>query len=173
MRKRLSFRKLGRDGEHRWAMLRNMVTSLIKHERIMTTTAKAKELRKVADNMVTHAKVGTLHHRRLASAVVQEKAMVVKLFEILGPRYEERNGGYTRIMKLTKPRRGDSADMAYIEFVDREGELRKAKPPQGGNQNSNGGVLMNMMMKHLNISKSSQPKQSANNEAVDSNKRDA
>ena len=69
------------------AMLRNMVTSLIKHERIMTTTAKAKELRRVAEKMVTHAKVATLHHRRLASAVVREKPMLVKLFDILGPRY--------------------------------------------------------------------------------------
>ena len=88
MRKRVTFRKLGVGGEHRWAMLRNMVTSLIKHERIMTTTAKAKELRRVAENMVTHAKKGNLHHRRLAAGVVREKAAVVKLFEILGPRYE-------------------------------------------------------------------------------------
>eukprot|EP00601_Ochromonadales_sp_CCMP2298_P002002 CAMPEP_0173183612 /NCGR_PEP_ID=MMETSP1141-20130122/8491_1 /TAXON_ID=483371 /ORGANISM="non described non described, Strain CCMP2298" /LENGTH=123 /DNA_ID=CAMNT_0014106839 /DNA_START=136 /DNA_END=507 /DNA_ORIENTATION=- len=121
-----------------------MVTSLIKHERIMTTTTKAKELRKVADNMVTYAKGGTLHHRRLAAGVVREKAMVVKLFEILGPRYDERAGGYTRIMKLAKPRRGDSADMAYIEFVDRDGELRKARPAR-----PMGGVLMSMMMKHI------------------------
>ena len=72
------------DGEQRWAMLRNMVTSLIYHERIMTTTPKAKELRRVAEKMITHAKVGNLHHRRLASGVVREKAAVVKLFEILG-----------------------------------------------------------------------------------------
>jgi large subunit ribosomal protein L17 len=88
MRKRISFRKLGMNGTHRWAMLRNMVTSLIKHERIMTTTARAKELRRVAEKMVTHAKAGTLHDRRLAGTVVRERAMVVKLFEILGPRYE-------------------------------------------------------------------------------------
>ena len=102
-------------------MLRNMVTSLIHHERIITTTPKAKELRRVADKMVTHAKVGSLHHRRLASGVVQERSAVVKLFEILGPRYQGRPGGYTRILKLARPRRGDSADMAVIEFVDREG----------------------------------------------------
>jgi large subunit ribosomal protein L17 len=87
MRKRITYRQLGRDSEHRWAMLRNMVTSLIKHERIMTTTARAKELRRVADKMVTHAKEGTLHSRRLAAAVVTEKPVLVKLFEILGPRY--------------------------------------------------------------------------------------
>ncbi|CAM9174880.1 unnamed protein product, partial [Ectocarpus fasciculatus] len=119
MRKRVGFRKLGRDSAHRWAMLRNMVTSLIHHERIMTTTAKAKELRKVADNMVTYAKKGLPRHRTLASAVVREKSAVVKLFEILGPRYKHRPGGYTRVMKLAKPRRGDSADMAVIEFIDR------------------------------------------------------
>jgi large subunit ribosomal protein L17 len=131
MRKRIAFRKLSKDSEHRWAMLRNMVTSLIHHERIITTTPKAKELRRVAENMVTHAKKGDLHHRRLAAGVVQERSAVVKLFEILGPRYKERPGGYTRIMKLAKPRRGDSADMSVIEFVDREGELRKARPATG------------------------------------------
>lgn len=87
MRKRINYRQLGRDSEHRWAMLRNMVTSLINHERIMTTTTRAKELRRVAEKMVTHAKDGSLHSRRLAAAVVREKPALVKLFEILGPRY--------------------------------------------------------------------------------------
>eukprot|EP01039_Chlorochromonas_danica_P016773 gene16773-19892_t len=132
MRKGQNFRQLGRDPEHRWAMLRNMVTSLIKHERIITTTARAKELRRVADHMVTYAKKSNLHSRRLALRVVREKPMVTKLFEILGPRYMDREGGYTRVVKLNRPRRGDSADMAVIEFVDRGGELRKAKPPPGG-----------------------------------------
>ena len=122
-------RKLGIGTAHRLAMLRNMVTSLIYHERIMTTTPRAKELRRVAEKMVTYAKVGDLHNRRLAGAVVREPAAVVKLFEIIGPRYKERTGGYTRILKLAKPRKGDSADMSFIEFVDREGELRTAKPP--------------------------------------------
>ena len=130
-------RKLGMDSSHRWAMLRNMVTSLIYHERIMTTTPRAKELRRVAEKMVTHAKVGDLHHRRLASAVVREPAAVVKLFEILGPRYKERLGGYTRVLKLGKPRKGDSADMSYIEFIDREGELRKSKPPSAPQSHEN------------------------------------
>ena len=131
MRKRIAFRQLGMDGDHRWAMLRNMVTSLIHHERIMTTVHRAKELRRVAESMVTHAKEGSLHHRRLAAGVVRERSAVVKLFEILGPRYKERPGGYTRVMKLAKQRRGDSAEMAIIEFVDREGELRKARQPAG------------------------------------------
>lgn len=88
MKKRITFRKLGRDSEHRWAMLRNMVTSLIKHERILTTTAKAKELRRVAEKLVTKAKGGTLHDRSLAGAIVREAPALVKLFEILGPRYQ-------------------------------------------------------------------------------------
>jgi large subunit ribosomal protein L17 len=108
-------------------MMRNMVTSLIYHERIMTTTARAKELRKVADKLVTQAKEGSLHKRRLAAGVVRENAALVKLFEIIGPRYTARAGGYTRVMKLAKTRKGDSAEMAFIEFVDRPEELRAAK----------------------------------------------
>lgn len=88
MRKRITYRQLGRDSAHRWAMLRNMITSLIKHERIMTTTPKAKELRRVADKMVTYAKTNDLHHRRLAGKVIYEKAAVAKLFGIIGPRYQ-------------------------------------------------------------------------------------
>lgn len=87
-RKRVNLRKLGRDPEHRWAMLRNLATSLIKHERIMTTTARAKELRRVAEKLVTHAKQNNPNHYKLAEAVVTEKPALVKLFEILGPRYE-------------------------------------------------------------------------------------
>ena len=87
MKKRLNMTKLGRGSSHRWAMMRNMVTSLIKHERIMTTTVKAKELRKVAENMITYAKGGTNRHRTLADAIIRERPASVKLFEILGPRY--------------------------------------------------------------------------------------
>ena len=94
----------------------------------MTTTPRAKELRKLADRMITHAKDGSLHKRRLAAGVVRENAALVKLFEILGPRYTDRPGGYTRVMKLAKNRKGDSAEMAFIEFIDRPEELRKAKP---------------------------------------------
>ena len=94
----------------------------------MTTTPRAKELRRVAEKMIQHAKIGTLHHRRIAGGFVRTIPALTKLFEILGPRYMNRPGGYTRVMKLGKPRRGDSADMSYIEFVDREGELREARP---------------------------------------------
>ena len=128
MKKRIFGRKLNRTGSHRWAMLRNMVTSLIKHERIVTTTPKAKTVAPLLEKMVTFAKGGTLAHRRLAGAVVREEPMLTKLFGIIGPRYTDRAGGYTRIVKLSGHRKGDAADMAVVEFVDREGELRQARP---------------------------------------------
>eukprot|EP00595_Chromulina_sp_UTEXLB2642_P001613 CAMPEP_0196763502 /NCGR_PEP_ID=MMETSP1095-20130614/4215_1 /TAXON_ID=96789 ORGANISM="Chromulina nebulosa, Strain UTEXLB2642" /NCGR_SAMPLE_ID=MMETSP1095 /ASSEMBLY_ACC=CAM_ASM_000446 /LENGTH=107 /DNA_ID=CAMNT_0042116847 /DNA_START=124 /DNA_END=444 /DNA_ORIENTATION=- len=95
----------------------------------MTTVAKAKELRSIADRVIGYGKCDSDHNKVLANAILREKAAVVKLFEIIGPRYKDRNGGYTRVMKLMKQRRGDSAEMAFIEFVDRDGELRKARPP--------------------------------------------
>ena len=101
----------------------------------MTTTPKAKELRRVADKCVTYAKKYHItknnQQRTLAGAIVREKAAMGKLFDILGPRYEHREGGYTRVMKLQLPRKGDSADMSFIEFVDRKGELRPARPGTG------------------------------------------
>jgi len=139
-----------------------MVSSLIEHERIVTTNAKAKELRHLADRMITLAKKGQpetsasvddsntntdaddarahahastktpgelLHHRRRASRIVRGEWNVTKLFEVLGPRYKFREGGYTRIMKLARPRAGDNAPMAVIEYVDRPGEIRAARPP--------------------------------------------
>ncbi|CAM9922238.1 unnamed protein product [Heterosigma akashiwo] len=128
MKKRLAFSRLGRDTAHRWAMLRNMVTSLIYHERIQTTVPKAKALKRIADQMITLGKKGNLHAYRQAGAVVQEKPALKKLFAILAPRYTDRSGGYTRLLQLAKPRRGDGADMAIIEYIDRDGELRKPKP---------------------------------------------
>jgi large subunit ribosomal protein L17 len=110
-------------------MFRNMVTSLIYHERIMTTLPKAKELRRVAEKVITLGKKGELHHRQLVGGILREKAAVSKLFEIIAPRYSDRPGGYTRVMKLMRQRRGDSANMAYIELVDRQGELRPARQP--------------------------------------------
>lgn len=132
MRKRLAqFRKLGRTPEHKWAMLRNMVTSLIKHERIVTTLPKAKDLRFLADKVVGYAKKGkTAHGYQLALRIIREKPVAVKLFEVLGPRYEDREGGYTRILKLSRNRRGDNAPMAVIEYVDRPGEIRAARVPK-------------------------------------------
>lgn len=129
MKKRIAFRKLGRTTSHKWSMLRNMVTSLIEHERIVTTLPKAKELKHLAEQMITLAKAQDLHSRRQANAVVRGQWNLTKLFEVLGPRYQLREGGYTRIMKLAKNRAGDNAPMAVIEYVDRPGEIRAARPP--------------------------------------------
>jgi large subunit ribosomal protein L17 len=107
-----------------------MVTSLINHERIVTTLPKAKELRRVAEKVITQAKQNTLHSRRQADKIIREPTALTKLFEILGPRYGDRVGGYTRILKLSKNRAGDNAEMAVIEYVDRPGEVRAARPPQ-------------------------------------------
>lgn len=132
MKKRVAFRRLGRTTSHKWALLRNMVTSLIKHERIVTTVAKAKELRHLADHMITLAKANPskeLSAIRQANKIIFEKPVLTKLFQVLGPRYEKRDGGYTRILKLSKRRDGDNAEMAVMEYVDRPSELRAARPP--------------------------------------------
>ena len=106
-----------------------MVSSLITHERIVTTVAKAKEVSPLAEKMITMAKKQDLHNRRRAAAIVRGDTTLTKLFGILGPRYEHREGGYTRIMKLAKNRVGDNAPMAVIEYIDRPGEIRAARPP--------------------------------------------
>lgn len=109
-------RKLNRSPSHRLALLRNMATSLLRHDRITTTDAKARELRRWADWLITLGKDGSLHARRRALAFVQDKAVVARLFNELGPRFMERDGGYTRIVKIGR-RRGDSAPLAVIELV--------------------------------------------------------
>lgn len=109
-------RKLGRTTSHRIAMLRNMVTSMLKYEKIVTTDIKAKELRRVADKMITLGKRGDLHARRQALSFVRDPEMVGKLFSELSARFKDRAGGYTRIIK-TGYRKGDSAPMAVIEFM--------------------------------------------------------
>jgi large subunit ribosomal protein L17 len=112
-------RKLNKKPAHRRAMFANMCASLIKHEQIMTTLPKAKELRPVVEKLVTLGKKGGLHARRQAISEIRDVAMVKKLFEVLAPRYKERHGGYTRIMKAGF-RYGDNAPRAVIEFVDRD-----------------------------------------------------
>lgn len=119
MRHRKSGRKLNRTSSHRKAMFANMAASLIEHEQITTTLPKAKELRPIVDKLVTLAKKGDLASRRLAISRVRDVAMVRKLFDTIAPRYEERNGGYTRVLKAGF-RYGDSAPLAVIEFVDRD-----------------------------------------------------
>ena len=112
-------RKLNRTAEHRRAMFGNMCAALIKHEQISTTLPKAKELRPIVQKLVTLGKRGDLHARRQAVAEIRDVAMVKKLFDVIGPRYKTRNGGYTRVLKAGF-RHGDSAPVAVIEFVDRD-----------------------------------------------------
>ncbi|MFN3228545.1 MAG: 50S ribosomal protein L17 [Asticcacaulis sp.] len=119
MRHGSGYRKLGRTTSHRIAMFANMAASLIKHEQIVTTLPKAKELRPFVEKLVTLAKRGDLHSRRIAISRVRDVAQVGKLFDTLGPRYAERNGGYIRVLKAGF-RHGDNAPMAVIEFVDRD-----------------------------------------------------
>jgi large subunit ribosomal protein L17 len=123
MRHRNAFRKLNRTATHRSALFASLASALIKHEQIVTTLPKAKDLRRVADRLITLAKRGDLHARRLAFARIRDEAMVAKLFDTLGPRYAERPGGYTRVMKAGF-RYGDSSPMAVIELVDRDTDAR-------------------------------------------------
>ena len=145
MRHRKAGRRLGRDSEHRIALFRNLSRSLIEHERIITTEAKAKELRPIVEKLVTLAKKGTLHARRLviarlgpvAKTVLHDKkdnatedTVLSKLFNILGPRFKDRPGGYTRIIKRHEFRLGDAGKTAFIEFL-KEGETKvRASIPQ-------------------------------------------
>jgi large subunit ribosomal protein L17 len=128
MRHRVGQRKLGRTTSHRLAMLRNMATSLLLHERIRTTDAKAKEVRRVAEKMITLGKRGDLHARRLAAAFLRGKEVTKKVFSELADRYKDVPGGYTRIVKLG-PRKGDGAMMSIVELVrPGEKEASKRKP---------------------------------------------
>jgi large subunit ribosomal protein L17 len=122
MRHRNSGRKLGRTTSHREAMFRNMVTSLFEHERIVTTTPKAKEARRLADKMITLAKKGDLHARRQALSFIRSKDVVAKLFDVIQLQFVDRNGGYTRIIQ-TGVRQGDAAAMAILELVGYQEDL--------------------------------------------------
>lgn len=126
MRHRLAGRKLGRTTSHRWALLRNMATSLFRNERITTTTAKAKELRPFAEKIITLAKRETLHARRQVLRHIKDREVVTKLFDTLGARYATRPGGYTRIIR-TGFRRGDNAELAVIELIDTTEKVAKPK----------------------------------------------
>lgn len=121
MRHRLGNRKLNRTSSHRQALLRNLANALLRHEVINTTLPKAKELRRVAEPLITLGKKPSLANRRLAFDRTRDREMVVKLFDVLGPRYATRNGGYLRILK-NGFRQGDNAPMALIELVDRPEE---------------------------------------------------
>lgn len=119
MRHNKSGKRLGRNTPHRTAMLRNMVTSLFEHEKLTTTDARAKELRKVADRMITLGKRGDLHARRQVLNIIRDQKVVAKLFDQIGPRYKDRPGGYTRIIKVGT-RLGDNAPQSIIALVEEE-----------------------------------------------------
>lgn len=121
-----SFNKLSRKSSHRKALHRNMVTSIIKHERIKTTSAKAKEVRRTVEKLVTRAKTDSVHNRRVAAKSLYEKSVLNKLFVEVGPRFMGRPGGYTRIMK-TGYRSGDTAEMVILEFLPSEEEATGSK----------------------------------------------
>lgn len=129
MRHNKAGRRLGRTTSHRIAMFRNMVTSFFEHERITTTDSKAKELRSIAEKMITLGKRGDLHALRQAASYIRDKKVVTKLFSTIAPRYSERDGGYTRIVKLGI-RPGDNAPLSVIELVEEQvtKKVKKAKP---------------------------------------------
>ena len=130
MRHRVSGRKLGRTSSHRRAMFRNQLASFIEHERIRTTLHKAKELRPLAEKMITQGKRDTLHARRQVRRWVDDRTLIKKLFDDIAPRFAERPGGYTRIIKLG-PRLGDAAEMAILELVEK-GEAAAPEPKKKG-----------------------------------------
>ena len=126
MRHLKSGRQLSRNSAHRWALMRNLITALLREEKIRTTDPKAKELRRWVERVITLGKQGSLHARRQVFAIVQDKAVVRKLFDTIGPRFKDRPGGYTRIIKIGI-RRGDAAQMSVIELVGAEGEKEASK----------------------------------------------
>lgn len=126
MKHKIGFNKLNRVPAHRKALLRNMTTVLFKHERIVTTRAKAKEVRREAEKMITRAKEDSVHNRRTVGKKITDEAILAKLFTDLGPRFKERNGGYTRILRIGE-RKHDAADMVVLELVDRKEDDKKAK----------------------------------------------
>lgn len=117
MRHKMTGRKFGREADHRKAMLKNLVISLLTHGRIETTVAKAKEMRSLTERVLTYAKKGTLHHKRLAFSILHNHQLVKTVFDEIAPKYANRQGGYTRVLK-TRLRRGDCAPMAIIELVE-------------------------------------------------------
>ena len=126
MRHRHGYRRLNRTASHRKAMFANMAVSLLNHEQIKTTLPKAKELRRIADKLITLGKKGTLHSRRQAASFLRDDVAVVKLFSVLAERYQDRPGGYTRVLKAGF-RHGDAAPMAVIELVDRDPDSKGAE----------------------------------------------
>ncbi|MBL8862701.1 MAG: 50S ribosomal protein L17 [Planctomycetes bacterium] len=127
MRHRCAGNRLGRTTEHRIAMTKNMANSLILHERIVTTTPKAKAVKPFVERLVTLAKEDTLHHRRMVFAALRDKGSVDKLFGTIGPRFKSRPGGYCRVLHLSKPRLGDNGQRSILEFVERSPKDKTAE----------------------------------------------
>jgi len=126
MKHKIGFNKLNRVSAHRKALIKNMMTVLFKHERIETTHAKAVETRRAAEKMITRAKVDSVHNRRIAARKIQDEAVLNKLFTEIGPRFKDRAGGYTRILRIGN-RAQDAADMVILELVDQKVEEKKAE----------------------------------------------
>ena len=127
MKHRIGFNRLGRKAAHRKSLKRNMVMSLIKYERIKTTIAKAKEIRRVAEKVITRSRTDSVHNRRIIAKMIADQKVLNKLFTVIAPRYTERPGGYTRILKLGQ-RPSDGTEMVFLELIDRkEREKRKKK----------------------------------------------
>lgn len=144
MRHNISGRPLGRTSSHRSALMKNLVSSLVRYEAIETTLPKAKELRPFAEKLVTIGKKGTLASRRQAFDILRDRDLVKKLFDVLAPRFQERNGGYTRILR-TRKRHGDGAVMAMIEYVDRA--LKEVKQIETKEPSKKSGLLKKVMDK--------------------------
>jgi large subunit ribosomal protein L17 len=126
MKHRMGFNRLGRNRSHRLALYKAMVSALFKYERIRTSQVKAKEVRRVAERMITRARSDTVHNRRLLARSIADRALLAKLFTDIAPRFADRPGGYTRILKLG-PRYGDATEMVLLELVERKERLRRKK----------------------------------------------
>lgn len=126
MKHKIGFNKLNRVAAHRKALIRNLVTVLLKHEKVVTTKAKALEARRAAEKLITRGKVDSVHNRRIASSRLYSEEVVNKLFTDIGPRFKERNGGYTRIIKLGN-RANDAANLVVLELVDQKADEKKAE----------------------------------------------
>jgi large subunit ribosomal protein L17 len=129
MKHRIGYNRLGRNVSHRKALYRSMATALFRYERIKTTKPKAREIRRVAEKLITRARNDNVHNRRIVARTIQDKAVLAKLFTEIAPRFEQRPGGYTRILKLGQ-RYGDASEMVFLELVERkESEKKKKKKP--------------------------------------------
>ena len=137
MKNRIGYNRLGRSSAHRRAMTRNMLTALFRHERIRTTKAKALSVRGTAEKMITRSKVDSVHNRRMIGRDIKDKAILAKMFTEIGPRYQERPGGYTRVLKLG-PRRGDAAEMVLLELV--QDAPQATTKPSGGTKRTKKGA---------------------------------